>query len=123
MSARAKRQDGKLPLHAAAHEPFSFLDSRLKFNTDAQFAATVKDFAEGIGLCMEMVYKSTLDREMNENSDPVDERLPLLDRMDTGRLLRFANASSNMLAEYAQDRIEWMNKHRAKLAPKEEGAN
>jgi hypothetical protein len=40
--------------------------------------------------------------------------MPLLDRSDTERLLRFANAGADMLARHAEDRIEWMNAHRAR---------
>jgi len=123
MSAHAKQQPGQPPARAGQHEPFSYLDPSLQFDQDAQFVATVKDFASGIGLCLEMINTSALAREMNEHADEGEEDLPLLDRSDTERLLRFANASANMLARHAEDRIEWMNEYRAQRKAPGKGAN
>lgn len=108
MNARAQQ-----PAREGRHEPFSYLDPSLQLDQDAQFVATVKDFASGIGLCLEMINTSALAREMNEHEDEQVD-MPLLDRSDTERLLRFANAGADMLARHAEDRIEWMNAHRAR---------
>jgi len=123
MSAPTKHQNDQAASRRASHEAFSFLDPSLKLDQDAQFAETVKDFAAGIGLCLEMINTSTLAREMNEVADEGEEDLPLLDKPDTECLLRFANASANMLARHAEARVAWMNKYRAGRKPSGKGAN
>jgi len=116
MSARPNSHAAASPINAAAHEPFSFLHPRLKHNRMAQFAASVLDITQGISVCLELVHSSSLARMMNDDSGPEDTQLPILDTVDTDRLLRLATASANLMASHAEKHIEWMNEHVEKEA-------
>lgn len=109
------------PLHpaspAAIHEPFSFLDRDLKHDQGAQFVADVMDIAQGIGLCLELVNSSTLDRTMNADIDPQHTVRPILGECDTERLLRFATTSARMLAIAAETRIALLNDRASTPSP------
>ena len=110
MNARANQQAGALPLNVAAHQPFSFLADRLKHNPHAKFAASVLDVMHGITVCLEIVHSSDLARSMNRD-DPDDQQVPLIDTVDTERLLRLATVSAALMADRAENQIEWMNKY------------
>lgn len=94
---------------AASHEPFSFLLPALKHDQGAQFTADVMDLAQGIGLCLELVNSSSLDRAMSVDADPQHGIRPILSECDTERLLRFATTAARMLAGAAEARISWLN--------------
>lgn len=117
MNAPANQQVGALPLNAAAHQAFSFLADRLKHNPHANFAASVLDIMQGITVCLEIVHNSDLARTMNRD-DPDDQQLPLVDTVDTERLLRLATASAALMADRAEKQIEWMNKYLDKESTK-----
>ena len=116
MSARANSQPAALPISAAVHDPFSFLHPRLKHNRMAQFAASVLDITQGVSVCLELVHSSSLTRMMNDDSGPEDTQVPILDTVDTDRLLRLATASANLMASHAEKHIEWLNEHLEKGA-------
>jgi len=110
MSARTNQPAGALPINAAAHQPFSFVAARLKHDPNARFAASVLDITQGIAVCLSIVHNSELARSMNRD-DPDDQQLPLVDTVDTERLLRLATASATLMARDAEQYIEWMNKY------------
>lgn len=111
MSARANSQPAAAPNSAAVHDPISFLHPRLKHNRMAQFAASVLDITQGVSVCLELVHSSSQTRMMNDDSSPEDAQVPILDIVDTDRLLRLATASANLMALHAEKHIEWINKY------------
>ena len=94
---------------SSMHEPFSWLAPELENNLAAQFMARATDVCHGIHTCLELVNSSSLARSSLENGAGDD--VPLLDPIDTERLLRFAMASAKLLAEDSEKRIQWMNKY------------
>jgi hypothetical protein len=93
----------------AVHKPFSWLDDSLRSDRQAEFAATTFDICQGISLCIELVHSSDLERLHNVDADPGEEEAPLLDLVNTERLLRLARASAELLADSAERHIEWLN--------------
>ncbi|MRW83026.1 hypothetical protein GJ698_02840 [Pseudoduganella sp. FT26W] len=122
MSAAAhKTVAAEAPLHPARsdaiHEPFSFLVPGLKHDQGAHFAADVMDIAQGIGLCLELVNSSTLDRTLSADTGPQHTVRPILGECDTERLLRFATTSARMLAIAAETRIALLNDRASMPSP------
>jgi hypothetical protein len=118
MNARANLDQTQRPVNAAAHDPFSFLHPRLKHNHMAQFAESVLDITQGIAVCLEMVHSSSLARDMNEHSEPDEQQQPLVDIVDTDRLLRFTSTAAALMADRAEKQIEWMNEYLDKESSK-----
>ena len=94
---------------AAMHTPFSWLVPELKDDGDAQFAALVMDLCEGVATCLELVYSSDLERHGNPGAGPNAGTAPALSKPEADRLLRFAMGSSRLLAESAEQHIDWLN--------------
>lgn len=94
---------------AAQHQHYSFVDSRVSSKHDTEFLELTRDMVEGLGLCMELVHSSQFQRAQNTAS-PEDFKLPLLDEVDTERLMRHAIASACLLARHAENKIGRLNK-------------
>ena len=97
------------PEQSSVHKPFSWLAPHLGNDLAAQFMARTTDICHGIHTCLELVNSSSLARSSLEATAGDD--VPLLDSIDTERLLRFAMASAMLLAEYSEKRIQCMNKY------------
>lgn len=97
------------PEQSSMHKPFSWLAPQLGNDLAAQFMARTTDICHGIHTCLELVNSSSLARSSLEAA--AGDAVPLLDQIDTERLLRFAMASAKLLAEDSEKRIQWMNKY------------
>lgn len=94
------------------HQPFSFLPKHLRGNQIAEFAATTLDICRGIQLCAELAHTSGLERQFNVDADTLaDEAPPSLDLADTDTMLRLVIATSGMLANMADNHMEWLAEH------------
>lgn len=97
------------PEQSSIHQPFSWLAPQLESDLTAQFVARTMDICHGIHACLELVNSSSQPR--SSLAVGAGDDVPLLDQIETERLLRFAMASAGLLAEDASKRIQWMNKH------------
>ena len=89
------------------HQYQSFLDPRIPRGGSTAFVETTYDIASGLGLALELIHSSNVDRlaqEDNPNNSP-----PILGVVETERLMRFAIVASNLLAEAAWERIDSLN--------------
>lgn len=100
----------------AAHKPFSWLADEARFDGNAELMATTFDVCNGILTCLELVHSSNQERSFNADADPGDEQAPILNENDTGRLLRLAMASTQLLAGAAYQNIEFRNSMEKKKA-------
>ena len=93
----------------SGYTPFSWLIDSQSENPAGQFFALTKDVAQGVQTCLELVYSSVLDRQININTPINGDSLPVLNIADTESLLRLAIASASMLANAAGDRVDGVN--------------
>jgi hypothetical protein len=97
------------PEQSSIHQPFSWFAPQLGSDVSAQFVARTMDVCHGRHSCLDLVNPSKKARSGLAYGTGDD--VPLLDRIETERLLRFAMASAGLLAEDASIRIQWMNEH------------
>lgn len=95
---------------AALHQPYSWLAPHLAQDSAAKFVVSTMDICHGIHACLEMVNSSILARAGNTFNSEAEA--PLLEEIETERLLRFAMASASQLAEAASSRIQLLNAQR-----------
>lgn len=103
---------------SASHEAFSWLHTNLKHDPDAQFVESTLNLCNGIAICLQLVHNSNMVRSNQDDLEPGDDEVPLLDVVDTERLMLFAQTAAQMLADDAERRIGRMNEREQKKVKK-----
>lgn len=89
------------PGASSQHDPFTWFASVYKGDINAKFIGMTLDVCHGMNTCLEVIQSCDLQREIGDT--------PLLSQFDTGRLLRLAITTSNLLSQAAEAHIKWMN--------------
>lgn len=87
-------------LKPALHAPFSWLPTMLRGDDEAEFLARTKTVNMGVVTCMELVQQNEL---AHANGDA-----PTLSENDAHALMMLAAASAQMLADAAEERIDFL---------------
>jgi hypothetical protein len=93
----------------AAFTPFSWLNSGLENDFNAQFHALTMDVCRGVETCLQILHSDRLTQTTNEWADAGQEQTPVLEPHHGERLLLLATASMRMLGQVSEERIEAMN--------------
>jgi len=98
---------------SAVHQPFDWIDPGVKDYPMADFVSLVRDASAGIQTCLEIINSSDLERKANVDAEPGEEALPAVTSHDAENLLRLSIATSKLLLDRAEQKINWLNEHGA----------
>lgn len=84
----------------ALHQAFSWLPESLKGDRQAEFLAMTQTICAGVATCLELVQQNELARD--------NGRAPLLGIQASEKLLMLATASAKMLANNAEEHIDFI---------------
>jgi len=92
------------------HEDFHWIHGPGKNERLADFVELTRDVTAGVVSSLQLIYRSHLVREMNQDCDPGQESAPAIGTTDAANLLRLALAASTMLRNVAEAKIASLNK-------------
>lgn len=94
------------PVAPALHKKFSWLPAALENNREAEFIADSLDAWRGVETCLNLVNSSELDRANNTWEEPADQVSPLLNIVDSERLMRLAIITARTWELKCEERLQ-----------------
>ncbi|MFL6672918.1 MAG: hypothetical protein ACJ8LG_06480 [Massilia sp.] len=91
------------------HQPFCWLNSGLRNDPQARFAALTMDVSNGVQTCLQLIHRDMMTRDNNRLAAPGQEVAPVLDEAAGERLLLLATAAVQLLSARAEDHIDAMH--------------
>jgi hypothetical protein len=93
----------------SAHQDFHWVEGAQRNTAYANFLETTLDVSSGLHTCLQIVYASELERAANLDADPGQMVLPAVSMLEADQLLRLSIATTALLRDAAQRRVDDFN--------------
>jgi hypothetical protein len=95
------------------HQDFHWIEGPGQELQLADFVELTHDVTAGIHTCLQLIYSSDLNREINLDAESGEETPPAIGTSDATNLMRLSITAVNMLHQLSEQRIEWLNQYQA----------